>query len=322
MANDQPVGPAHILIACPNLSLDRTAMLDDLEVGRVHRTGPVDTRGGGKGVNVARALRCIGVDSGVVGYSGGIVGRAIVELAGSEGLSITPVGVAGEARSCLTVLARRSETTVLNEPGPSIDESDFVRFMDTIGERLEAARVFVCSGSWPPGSPRDSAARLITLARKRGCVTVCDTSGPFLVEALPETPDVIKPNIAEARAALGIGASEMIDEPSDSREHAIEAAEALLERGPRAVIVSAGSAGAVLAQRGATDVFPALRVNVVNPVGAGDALVAGVAAALAEGAGLAAGLRRGTAMAAASCETVPAGLLDSERVAELFALIH
>jgi tagatose 6-phosphate kinase len=305
---------AAILIAGANLSLDRTITLDDIEIGRVHRTTEVDIRGGGKGVNVARALRCVGVESHIVGYSGGIVGRAIVELIRTEGLSVTPVDVSGEARSCLTVLARRAETTVFNEPGPSIGEPDFARLEDQVDKHLEAARVFVCSGSWPPGSLPDSAARLIARATEHGCITVCDTSGTFLVQALGEEPDVIKPNVAEARAALGADAAEMIDAGHGTLEQAAEAAAALLERGPRAVIVTAGSAGAVLARNGEVDVYPALSVDVVNPVGAGDALVAGVAAALADGEDLTAALPRGIAMSAASCETVPAAMLDPARV--------
>jgi tagatose 6-phosphate kinase len=316
LVNENGRGAA-ILIAGANLSLDRTITLDDIEIGRIHRTEAVDVRGGGKGVNVARALRCVGVESHNVGYSAGIVGRAIVELIRSEGLSVTPVEVAGEARSCLTVLARRAETTVFNEPGPSIGEPDFVRLEDAVGEELDAARVFVCSGSWPPGSPLDSAARLIARARDQGCVTVLDTSGQFLVKALSEHPDVIKPNVSEARAALGTGAAEMIDGGHGSLEQAAEAAEALLERGPRAVIVTAGSAGAVLARPEGTEVYQALSVDVVNPVGAGDAVVAGVAAGLADGEDLPAALRRGMAMGAASCETVAAALLDGRRAAHL-----
>ena len=320
MAKKQPA--ARILIAGANLSLDRTIVLDDIEIGRIHRTDSVDVRGGGKGANVARALNCDGVDSHLIGYSGGIVGRATVELILAEGLRVTPVDVAGVGRSCLTVLARRAETTVFNEPGPTIGDADFQRLMDAIDHHLEAAKVFVCSGSWPPGSPSDSAARLIALARDRGCITVCDTSGRFLVAALGENPDVIKPNVAEARAALGAGSAEMIDERHDSLDAAAEVAEALLDKGPRAVIVTAGSAGAALAQPGATEVYPALEVNVVNPVGAGDALVAGVAAALADGEELPAAVRRGMALGAASCETIPAALLDPARAAELFALTH
>ena len=314
-------GGSRILIAGANLSLDRTITLDDIQIGRIHRTDSVDVRGGGKGVNVARALRCVGVESHVVGYSGGIVGRATVELAESEGLRVTPVEVAGEGRSCLTVLARRAETTVFNEPGPTIGEKDFRRFLAVIDKYLDSARVFVCSGSWPPGSPLDSAARLIALAKAKGCVTVCDTSGGFLVRALDAKPDIIKPNVPEARAALGAGAVEMIDERHDSLAHAAEMAKALVDRGPGAAIVTAGSAGAVLAQRDSTEIYPGLDVNVVNPVGAGDALVAGVAAALAEGADLAAAVRRGMAMGAASCETIPAALLDPARATELSALV-
>ena len=314
---NKAVEPGEILIACPNLSLDRTMGLDDIEIGRVHRTDKVDIRGGGKGANVGRALRCVDLDSHIVGYAGGNVGAAIVALIRREGLTVTPVAVAGEARSCLTVLARRAETTVFNEPGPLIQEPDFARLEEAIGARLEAARVFVCSGSWPPGSRPDSAARLIARARTSGCITVCDTAGDFLRHAMSEAPDVIKPNLAEARAVLGTGEGEMIDDGYGALEQAAEAAEALLGLGPRAVVVTAGSAGAVLAHGSGIKIYPAARVEVVNPVGAGDSLVAGVAAGLADGADLTAALRRGMAMAAASCETVPAAWLDPARADQL-----
>jgi 1-phosphofructokinase family hexose kinase len=314
---DRDQGTTRIVIAGPNLSLDRTIFLDRIEIGRVHRTHQTDVRGGGKGVNVARALACIRVRSHVVGMAGGLSGAAIVEMVKSEGLSISSIAVSGEARSCLTVLARHSATTVFNEPGPAVSASDVELFFQEVESRLESAAVFVCSGSWPPGAPDDSAARLIAVARDRGCFTIGDTSGEYLARALDEEPDVVKPNLSEARSVLGAPVDEMIDERRGALEAAADAGRELMARGAKAAVVTAGSAGAVLVRRGATEFYPACDVAVVNPVGAGDCLVAGMASTLAGGFALPEAVRRGVAMAAASCETIPAGVLDAARAEQI-----
>ena len=94
-----------------------------------------------------------------------------------------------------------------------------------------------------------------------------------------------------------------------------------MARGARATVVTAGSAGAALATPDATTCWRGLRVAALNPVGAGDCLVAGVVAGLADGEPLDGATRRGIAMAAASCETFAAGELAPRRYEELLAQV-
>jgi tagatose 6-phosphate kinase len=306
-----------IFIACPNLSLDRTVEVEELAIGGIHRTVATDVRGGGKGVNVARALACIGVQAPVIGWLGGRTGDAVRALLADEQIVLTSLRCPGETRSCITVLAGGT-VTVINEPGPAVDADEWNAFMRSLEDWLEPESIFVCSGSWPPGTPDGSAADAVSLARERSCRVICDTSGPQLTDALAAAPDLVTPNLAEAVALLQGGRSERVEAAPAALEDARAAAAALLRRGPRAVLVTAGAAGAALARSGEIEVFPAHPVKVRNPVGAGDCLVAGIADGLARGRELTEAVERGMAMAAAGCETFPAGLLDPERADALY----
>jgi 1-phosphofructokinase family hexose kinase len=278
-------------------------------------------RGGGKGVNVARALGCMDQVAHVVGIAAGRTGQSVLSLLEDEGLLVAAIESDGETRSCLTVLSE-SPPTVFNESGPTISAAGWARYEQTLVEHLKGAGTFVFSGSLPPGTPSEAVAGSIKRAAAAGCTTLCDTSGVYLERALDARPDVIAPNLSEALALLGEGGDETTQIGADAIERAGEAAKELLARGPKAVVVTVGAAGVAYATKGEVHAASAPRVRVVNPVGAGDSFVAGMVVELRRGASLRAAILTGVAMGAASCETFPAGLVDSARVAELRASLR
>jgi len=304
------------LIACPNLSLDRTIRVERAALGWVHRSIETDIRGGGKGVNVARALRAMGRDASVFGIAAGRTGTAVLGLLTDEGIDAVPVGATGETRSCLTVLSEQPPT-VFNESGPHIDDEVWSRYETTITPELDGTGVFVFSGSLPPGAPVDSAARLVDRARAAGCITICDTSRAYLEGALGARPDIVKPNLSEALALLGDEQVESVDAPAHALQRASEAATELRSRGPETVIVSAGAEGVVYATADTTRAVPSPKVEVVNPVGAGDCFIAGLIMELESGSDVHEAVLTGVAMGAAGCETVPAGSVVAGRVRQL-----
>ena len=308
------------VIACPNLSLDRTIRVEHLALGLVHRSIESDVRGGGKGVNVARALRCMGRDALVAGIAAGRTGHALVRLLEDEGIDVVETNVKGETRSCLTVLSD-TPPTVFNESGPHVDDESWSRYETSVLDLIEGAGIFAFSGSLPPGAPVGSVALLIERARAAGCITICDTSGEHLRAALEAGPDIVKPNLAEALGLLGQEVAESIDVPDNALELARAAAQELGTRGPGTVIVTVGSAGLVYATESATRAVSSPHVRVVNPVGAGDCFIAGLIMELESGADLHEAILTGVAMGAAGCETIPAGLVDPRRVSELRAVL-
>jgi 1-phosphofructokinase family hexose kinase len=309
-----------MLVAGPNLTIDRTLTIDELRPGEVLRFDDVAVTPGGKGVNVARVARALNAPAVLVGFTPGRTGQAAAGLLADEGLDVEAVPVGGELRSTAVVLERSGRVTVMNEPGPSLGERDWERYERAVAARLSDHAVLACSGSTPPGAPEDGYARLVVLARERGALALVDANGPPLAAALGVRPDLATPNLAEAEGLLLGRADETVEagDPADVRQRAVVAATGLVARGARTAIVSAGAAGAaVLVAGGDPRWHPAPRVEVRNPIGAGDALVGGLCVALERGEPLGRAVASGLATAAASVETAKAGAIDPSRPEEL-----
>jgi 1-phosphofructokinase family hexose kinase len=310
-----------VVIAGPNLTIDRTAQLAELRPGDVLRFEDVVVTAGGKGVNVARVARALAAPAVLVGFVPGHTGAAAAAMLADERVSLRGVEVAGELRVTTVVLEPSGRVTVLNEPGPPLGPGDWERFEATIAAELGAgARVLACSGSLPPAAPADAYARLVGLARARAAAAIVDVAGGQLERALGAEPDVVTPNLAEAEGLLHGRVDETVEAGpvADVRARAAAAAAALLERGARRAIVTAGAAGAAVAGGGdQPSWFAAPPVTVRNPIGAGDALVGGLAVALERGSPFEAAVATGLAAAAASVETAGAGAVDPARVEAL-----
>jgi 1-phosphofructokinase len=308
-----------MLIAGPNLTIDRTAMLGELRPGEVLRFDRVVVTPGGKGLNVARTARLLGHSALLVSFVPGHTGRAAAALIAEEGVELSGVPCGGELRSTMIVRERGGRTTVLNEPGPAVDERRWADYENAVRGRLTSRSVLVCSGSVPPGAPPDAYGRLVDIAHAAGAQAVVDAAGSTLLRALDAAPDLVTPNLAEAEGALGLGGGgASVASGPDARLRALAAAEALLRQGARAAVVTADAAGAAVCFDGGGEWVPAPRVaEVRNPIGAGDVLLSALAGALEQGEELAAAVRAGVAAASASVEHPTGGKLDPERARAL-----
>jgi 1-phosphofructokinase family hexose kinase len=310
-----------VLIACPNLTIDRTHRLPELRPGTVLRSRDVLITAGGKGVNVARAASALGAPARLVGFLPGHTGRAAGAMLADEGVDLRGVPAAGELRSAQVILEDGGRATVLNEPGPPVSAAGWSALEAAVEAGLGSHRALVCSGSLPPGAPPDGYGRLAELVRVGGARwVVVDTAGEALGGSLGAGPDVVTPNLGEAEGLLAGRGVEDVEVDSDAEARALAAAEALVGRGARAAIVTAAAAGAAVAWGGAGSVWlaaPSVRVR--NPIGAGDVFTAAVAAALERGETLIDAARAAVAAAAASVEAPRAGDLDPGRAASLLA---
>jgi 1-phosphofructokinase family hexose kinase len=306
-----------MLIAGPNLTLDRILRIDELRPGEVLRFSDATIAPGGKGVNVARVARAMGFPALLVSMSPGRTGRAVVELLGDEGLRVDAVPIAGEARAASIVLERDGRVTVLNEPGPAITAEDWEAYERALDEHVSGHRFLVCIGSTPPGSPPDGYRRLVRLARARGLATLVDAAGDSLVASLEAAPDLVSPSLAEAEGVLhGTPVHPAVDQSSEVRDRALEAAAALVQRGATSALVTAG-AGVAVCRDSKRWWVDAPSVDVRNPIGAGDSLVGGLVGSLERGEEFRVALQLGIAAASASVETDLPGFVDPKRVLTL-----
>ncbi|MGW2862287.1 1-phosphofructokinase [Streptomyces sp. NPDC001205] len=278
----------NILTVTPNPSLDRTYEVPGLVRGEVLRATGERVDPGGKGVNVSRAVAAAGHRTVAVMPLGGAPGALVAELLRAEGIEVAPVPVAGHTRSNIAVAEPDGTLTKINAPGPELTAAESESLLDTVREHSGRADWIACCGSLPRGLAPQWYADLVARAHAAGAKVALDTSGPSLLAALRERPDVVKPNAEELAQAVG--------RPLATVGDAVKAAEEVRELGAGAVLASLGADGQLLVTASGTYFASAPVATVRSNVGAGDASLAGFLAAGGEGpAALAAAVAHGAA---------------------------
>jgi 1-phosphofructokinase family hexose kinase len=308
-----------VLIAGPNLSIDRTIGIDRFDLGHIHRVEHVEARVGGGGANAARVARSLGAQARLITIVPQLDAHILAAAFARDGVEADWVHCGGQTRIATILREPVGRLSVLNEPGPTVDAHEWEAFTKLAAGRLRRGEVLLCSGSLPPGAPVDGYAYLAREARHMGCRCVVDAAGRPL-EAILETGEgILTPNLAEAESVLYGPRAQVVHADDDPPERAREAADALLHRGATNVVVTAGKAGAAYAEqgpRGRRGWVAAPEVETQSPIGAGDAFAAGLGFRLEHGAARDQAVAYAVAVAAAHVES-PAGALDSRRVDEL-----
>ncbi len=149
-----------ILAITPNPALDRTVIVAGLTLGSVHVAAAGHQKAGGKGLNVARAVRSLGGDVIAAGPIGGVAGVSIDALATDEGLRTLFTRISGESRTCTILTDGVGTSTVVNEPGPDVSESEWRRFVGDVASAAADSQLVTISGSLPPSAAPGSLASL------------------------------------------------------------------------------------------------------------------------------------------------------------------
>jgi len=253
-----------------NPAIDKSVTIPRFEVGKTNRGEVRRTDAGGKGINVAKAVKQFGAAVCALGFVAGSNGHFILEALAGSGIPADFINIPGETRVNLKIHdpVYRTETEV-NEPGFQVFPEHLDAMKQKIEEYAPRCEVMVFSGSLPPGAPPETFAELITIARALGTKCMLDTVGPALAHGLKAKPLLIKPNRAEVEGLL--------QKRLSTRNELGEAARELLKMGAEEAVISLGADGAVAAT---TQDLLSARPPSVTPrssVGAGDALVAALA---------------------------------------------
>jgi 1-phosphofructokinase len=277
-----------------NPAIDATVALAALRPGAVNAAEGQERHAAGKGINVAACLGDWGAAVTATGLLGAANDGIFRDLFRNKGIDDRCTRIPGETRTNIKLLDRSSgETTDINLPGLVPDDAALGACLGTLEALAEADGIAVLSGSLPRGVPADLYARLTARLAAGGMRVVVDASGAPL-RALLEggvMPDAIKPNRHELEDWAG--------EALPDLGALLRAARRLAARGVGLVVVSMGGEGALFATAGAALRLRPPPVPVTSSVGAGDAMVAGIVAGMAEGLDLPALACRATAFAAA-----------------------
>ena len=302
-----------IITVTLNAAIDRTLSVPNFRPGRRHRTVDTQTMAGGKGVNVARALKHLGQPVIATGFAGGPTGTRIVEQLTDESILTDFVRIREESRTNLSVVdPTTGEQTEVNERGATVTSREMELFHDKLLYLSRGAEVVVFAGSLPPGVEPDAYASLIRELRKRGLTTVVDTDGEPLRLAVRAEPDVISPNVLEAEELVG-------HEFNDDEDRVIAVREMVGLGAKEAIMTVENGCFASIP----TETGPHLVQARVEPrepvasVGSGDAFLAGYVAARYSGKPPEECLRFGVACGAESVQRLGAGVIDPREVDRL-----
>jgi 1-phosphofructokinase family hexose kinase len=302
-----------IITVTLNAALDKTLQVPNFTPGRRHRTVDQTTMPGGKGVNVARAIKRLGQPVIATGFAGGATGTRIVEALGDEAILYGFVGVREESRTNTAVLDPTTGLqTEINERGPEITTQELELFREKLMYLAKGASMCVFAGSLPGGVEPDIYAGLIRDLKKLGVTTIIDTDGEPLRLSMRAEPDVISPNELEAEELVG----HEFNDPED-RAHAIVDMSRLGAR--EAIMTVPDGCYAQIVEDGVPTPY---RVRIEeqearSTIGSGDAFLAGYVAARYAGRPPVECLRHGVACGAESTQHFGAGVIDPAAVARL-----
>lgn len=293
-----------ILTVTLNAAIDKRYVVEDYQEGQVNRVKECSYVPGGKGLNVSKPASIYGAEVVATGFVGGHAGNYIEDSLKPFGIKSEFYHVEAESRSCINIWdeVKHVQTEFL-EPGFTLTEKDFDGFEQKFRTLVKDAKIVAMSGSVPKGLDGTAYQRLVRIVKEAGKPVILDTSGQLLEMGIQAAPTLIKPNIDEIRMLTG--------KTCDDINDIIEAAKEIHRNGVEIVAVSLGV--------GEEGTFRAEvpKIDAVNTVGCGDAMIAGFAIGMEEGLSIPEMLRKASAVSAAAAMREETGFFCMEDMENL-----
>src|SRR2546421_5434107 len=307
-----------IITVTLNAAMDKTLEVPSFTPGRRHRTVDQITMPGGKGVNIARAIKQLGQPVIATGLAGGATGTRIVEALDAESILNDFVRIQDESRTNTAVLDPTTGLqTEINERGPAVSAHEFELFREKLLYLSQGASICVFAGSLPRGVEQDVYHSLIRDVRRLGVTTMIDTDGEPLRLAMRADPDLVSPNEPESEELVG-------HEFNDDQDRALAVVEMTRLGAHEAIMTVDDGCYARVVEHGALTVH---RVRIAeqearSAVGSGDAFLAGYVAARYGGQDPVECLRFAVACGAESTLHFGAGIIERGRTERLLGEVE
>lgn len=287
-----------------NPSVDYIVEVEEFTLGGLNRMKRDMKLPGGKGINVSRVLKQLGVGNTATGFLGGFTGGYIEQWLRQERIASDFVHIADDTR--INIKLKAGEETEINGAGPEISQPETASLLHKL-DALKQGDVVILSGSTPPSLGGDFYSRLIAVCKQKGAEFVIDTTGQALKDALPLGPQLVKPNHHELAELFGVDIS--------TREEIITFGRKLLEDGARHVLVSMAGEGALFITEQGVYHAAAPAGLVKNSVGAGDSMIAGFVGTLSLTGDVLEAFRAG--VASGSATAFSDDLADRQKIEQL-----
>jgi tagatose 6-phosphate kinase len=308
-------GSLVIVTVTLNAAVDRTLTVPNFQLGHRHRASHSLTSAGGKGINVARALKRLESPVVATGLAGGRTGDRIVEELAVEGILNDFVRISDESRTSIAVVdPTAGGLTEIYEWGPAVRPEELETLLDKLHYLSRVASFVVFSGSLPRDVENDFYAEAIRDLNRRGVQCVLDCEGEPLRLGVEGEPFLVSPNQREAEALVG--------QEFDDEEDFLMALDTIADLGARNVLITQETAcfGLFREERQVRRLHASVaRLEPVASVGAGDVLLAGFLSERFNGRALGEALRAAAGCAAASVLELGAGRFDLREASRLAA---
>lgn len=282
-------------------------VFEQVVTGEVNRAVSAHWCASGKVLNVGVALRHLGASARTLSAGGGWSQAAIDADLNQLDVPCRWIRTLHPTRVCTTILDTDCLTTTeLVENSAEFSAAELAEFQQAYLQEAAGAEIVVLSGSLPQGTPATYYRDLATRTPGR---VIMDVRGSELLEALPTHPFLVKPNRAELSKTMGRDLSQDIDLQAAMLD--------LNSRGARWVVITDGPLAVWISSAGRVWKLQPPAIHVVNPIGSGDSLAAGIAAALDAGQDVLEAVRYGIAAAADNATQLLSCRLDPNRVRDL-----
>jgi len=266
-----------ILTVTLNPCIDKTIYIDKNKLGKIIRAHKVSIIAGGKGNNVARVLKNLGVENLSLNFLGGYYGKIIEDCLKKEGINYIPVWIKNPSRTVITILENNLRQTAFVEPGPKvsdIEKEEMIKtFKKIINDKKSEIELLILSGSVPDNNCNDIYKIMIQIAKERNIKCILDSRGEALRDGIEAKPFLIKPNIQELQDILKININkEVMEDKNKLAKYILE-----LSKFAEIVILTLGDKGSIVSN--GKKIYEAIppKIKVINPIGSGDSFIAGFA---------------------------------------------
>ncbi|MEQ8676330.1 MAG: 1-phosphofructokinase family hexose kinase [Aggregatilineales bacterium] len=281
-----------IVTLTANTTMDQTLFVPTFDKGNTIRASRTIQSMGGKPTDASFILGRLGMPSLALGFAAGVIGAQVTAMLQAQGVTVDFTPVDGETRINTVIIAEddHSHTTITTST-LEVTEEHIGALEMRLREALTGASCLVIGGTLPHNVPPTFYGAMIGMAKEANVPVIFDADEPNLSTGLAVAPDFIKPN----RHELG----RLIGRTVNSLEDALHAGREICDTHGTSVIASLDRDGALAILPDRAYRIPPLKVEVVSAAGAGDAILAGIAASIERGQPIEDGLRLGFATAAA-----------------------
>ena len=295
-----------ILTVTLNPSVDKFYDVEGFTTDRVFRCSHYGKTPGGKGLNVTRVIHALGESVTATGFLGGKNGQFIKDRLTEAGITHEFIGIQEETRECIAIIDKGKTQTEILESGPMITKREEDAFFKRFAQKINAYDVITLSGSLPRGLDEAAYQRLIRICHLKHKRVLLDSSSKAFQQGLEEKPFMIKPNLEELQG--------LVQKQLLYRDLVFEEADKLYRSGIENVLISMGKEGAIMVNKDGFFSLQLPEVSVVNPVGSGDSMIAGYAAALIRGYSSEDSLKLAAACGTANAMEAQTGYIHMETV--------